>query len=88
MPQIEVEFFGIPRERAGVPSIIVNAATVQTLYHELRQQLPEFAACCLKNDVLASEYLLSINGKQFTRDPTIRLTEGDQVLILSADVGG
>ncbi len=88
MPQIQVEFFGVPRLKAGVASTQVTANTVADLFAELRGQLPEFAVACLKEDCLAQEYLLSINGIQFTRDETVTLNEGDHVLILSADVGG
>ena len=88
MPEIQVEFFGVPRFKAGVASAQVTANTVKELFAALREQLPEFADACLNEDQLAAEYLLSINGTQFTRDSTLLLNEGDHVLILSADVGG
>jgi molybdopterin converting factor small subunit len=88
VPVIQVEFFGVPRLKAGVVSTQVTADNIAELFTVLREQLPEFADACLNGDRLAAEYLLSINGIQFTRDETITLHEGDQVLILSADVGG
>ena len=88
MPVINVEFFGIPRERAGVSSINLEAKSVEELLSKLHQQLPRFAERCLSDGRLNPEYLMSINGKQFTRDETTQLSDGDSVLILSADVGG
>ena len=88
MPLIQVEFFGVPRLKAGVANTHVTANTIVELFAALRAQLPEFADACLIGDQLAAEYLLSINGTQFTRDATLQLKEGDHVLILSADVGG
>jgi len=88
MPEIQVEFFGVPRLKAGVASTQVTAGNIAELFVALSEQLPEFAVACLCGDQLAAEYLLSINGTQFTRDSTLQLSEGDHVLILSADVGG
>lgn len=88
MPRIRVEFYGIPRVRAGIAAKDVDATTVRELCQILAQQLPAFAAACLNNDQLSAETLLSINGRNFTRDPAIELHEGDVVLIFSADVGG
>ncbi len=85
---IQVEFFGIPRLKAGIASTQFIAGNVAELFAELREQLPELAEACLMGDQLAAEYLLSINGTQFTRDESLTLYEGDHVLILSADVGG
>ena len=88
MPEIQVEFFGVPRLKAGLALTQVTANTVAELFATLREQLPEFADACLHGDQLKKEYLLSINGTQFTRDESFNLNEGDHVLILSADVGG
>ena len=88
MPDIQVEFFGVPRLKAGVASTQVSADNVADLFTALREQLPEFADACLNGESLAAEFLLSINGTQFTRDESFNLNKGDHVLILSADVGG
>lgn len=88
MPKIQVEFFGVPRLKAGMAQIHVEAETIADVLRGLAIELPEFACSCLQEGALASEYLLCINGTQFTRDATLRLHPGDTVLILSADVGG
>lgn len=88
MPVIQVEFYGVPRLKAGISSIQVEADTVAELLDQLKKNVPSFADACIKDDQLASDYLLNINGKSFTRDVSTQLLAGDHVLILSADVGG
>ncbi|MBT5018821.1 MoaD/ThiS family protein [bacterium] len=88
MPVIQVEFYGVPKLKAGIASTQVEANTVAELLEQLKQVVPSFADACLKDDQLATDYLLNINGKSFTRDASTQLSAGDHVLILSADVGG
>lgn len=88
MADLTVEFLGIPRERAGCDRINVAADDVGELLHVLAGQLTEFANSCLVDGNLRSEYLICVNGKTFTRDGAHAFAEGDDVLILSADVGG
>ncbi len=85
---VRVEFFGIPRERAGVTAIDVRATTLGTVCEALRVQLPPFAAACLDGNRLRPGYLANINGRVFASDPQTPLQPGDSVLILSADAGG
>ncbi|QDT35119.1 MoaD/ThiS family protein [Thalassoglobus polymorphus] len=88
MPQIKVEFFGVPRLKAKVPFTHVEAGNVTEMLNALVREVPEFTQACVDEGQLSSECLLSINGVQFTRDVSTPLREGDEVLILSADVGG
>ena len=90
MPQVRVEFFGVPRERAACQVIDVNVTelTLSDVLAETARQLPEFARRCLIDGRLQPGLIANINGRQFTADAMTRLTDGDSVLILSADVGG
>ena len=88
MPMVTVEFFGIPRVRAGVAAVAIDAADTDGLLRWLATEYPEFGKTCLARGRLRPEYLLNINGRQFTREHDIPLHDGDTVLILSADVGG
>ncbi len=88
MPTVKVEFFGVPKLKANVPMTHVEAENVSDMLNELSRKLPEFGQACIKEGQLSTECLLSLNGVQFTRDVSIPLQEGDEVLILSADVGG
>ncbi len=90
MPLVHLEFFGVPRERAGVTTLDVEV-TKLTLGEALvaaGAQLPEFARRCLDGEQLKPGLMANRNGRSFTTDPNSPLTDGDSVLILSADVGG
>lgn len=89
--QIHVEFYGIPRARAGRQRMTVSVpelGTLRDVYLELGRQLPRFAEACLAAGQLRQGYLACIDGKQFTTDPRTKLADGTSLLILSADVGG
>lgn len=90
MPHVRLEFFGVPRERAGVASLPVETtdATLGAALRAAAERLPEFARRCLDGDRLKPGLVANINGRSFSSDPGTPLTDGDSVLILSADVGG
>jgi molybdopterin converting factor small subunit len=84
---MHVEFFGIPRQRAGISQLEVQAYTLGQLLGTLAAQIPtlgEFIAV----DRLHSAFVANLNGDRFVDDPGTRLGEDDCVLILSADAGG
>lgn len=84
---MHVEFFGLPRERAGIPAVEVRAETLGQLLEKLAAQVPplaEFVDANRLNPVLAA----NLNGDCFVSDPATPLCESDHVLILSADAGG
>lgn len=84
---MRVEFLGIPRERAGVAELELEAETLGQLLATLEGRFP-----ALKDIVeagrLRSSFAANLNGDQFVSDPLTRLTANDCVLILSADAGG
>ena len=88
MARVTVEFYGIPRERIGRAAVAVEAPTIRSLLGSLRERFPDFAASCLIDDELRPEFLLSLDGREFTRDPDRPLKDVNSVLILTADVGG
>jgi molybdopterin converting factor small subunit len=84
---MHVEFLGVPRQRAGVSELEVQANTLGQLLGTLAAQIPplgEFIAV----DRLHSSFVANLNGDQFISDPATPLVPGDCVLILSADAGG
>ncbi len=85
---VTVEYFGIPRRRAGVPTDVVEAATLGALLQRLAEMRPELAADCFDGNTLHRDCLANVNGDRFTTDPATPLADGDHVLLLSADVGG
>ncbi|WP_339911012.1 MoaD/ThiS family protein [Symmachiella dynata] len=86
---IHVELFGIPRQRAGVKELDVTADDLQSLLLAIGRELPQLLDVCLDHDGrLKSGYLANINGRAFVTAAETPLTDGDNVLILSADAGG
>lgn len=85
---IRIELFGVPRHRAGVAQIDVEAATLREALRETVRRLPQLDGTCLPDGRLCSGYLANLNGRKFVSDPETPLAAGDSVLILSSDVGG
>jgi len=89
---IVVEFFGIPRARAGVQQTQVLAgresASLGEILTEVATQFPNFGANCVNDGKLLNGYVASINGDEFIRDEDARVASGQSLLILSADAGG
>jgi molybdopterin converting factor small subunit len=84
---MRVEFFGIPRERAGIAEFELQAETLGQLLNVLAVRLPRFSEV-VQSGRLRSPFLANLNGDRFISDPATRLSESDYVLILSADAGG
>ena len=87
-PTIQVEFFGVPRERTGVASFEVTAGTIAVALRSVADEFPEFATCCMSGDQLADGLIMNLNGEVFLSGLDVPLTAGDALLVMSADVGG
>jgi molybdopterin converting factor small subunit len=84
---MHVEFLGIPRERAGVSELEIEAETLGQLVGALAQRCPALGEL-ITNDRLHPSIAANLNGDAFVSDPATPLTQVDRVLILSADAGG
>ena len=82
-----VEFFGVPRERAGVSELEVHADTLGQLLGMLAERVPSLSAI-IEDDRLHPAFVANLNGDRFVTDPATPLRTEDFVLILSADAGG
>ena len=82
-----VEFLGIPRERAGVAELEIEARSLGQLLGSIAERFPGFDGL-VSADGLHPSLAASLNGDIFVRDPATPLAASDRVLILSADVGG
>lgn len=85
---VTVEFFGIPRHRAGRAEVALPADTVSQLLQGLTQACPQLQDLRQPDGRLSPHYLLSINGEEFVTDLHQKLRPGDRLLLLSADAGG
>jgi len=84
---MHVEFFGVPRERAGVSELEVHADTLGQLLGMLAERMPSLSEI-IQRDRLHPAFVANLNGDRFVTDPGTPLRAGDSVLILSADAGG
>jgi molybdopterin converting factor small subunit len=85
--KVTVEFFGIPRLRAGRAEVEVPATTVGEALAAVERACPGLAGL-VEEGRLAPHYLLSLNGEHFGPDMGHALRPGDRLLLLSADAGG
>ena len=85
---VTVEFYGLPRQRAGRAELTVAARTIADLLEAIERACPGLAGLRRPDGQLASHYLLSIEGRQFVTDLHQEVRPGDRVLLLSADAGG
>ena len=82
-----IEFLGIPRERAGVSEIEIDAASLGQALTRVATSLPRLGDL-IDGDRLHPSIAANLNGDQFVCDPATPLAKGDRLLLLSADVGG
>lgn len=85
---VTIELFGIPRRRAGVEQLNVDAARLDEALQAAIEACPRLRECLTPDGRLRAGYLVNLNGRMFTTDVSSALQEGDRVILLSADVGG
>ena len=85
---VTVEFFGIPRQRAGRAELIVEADTVAQVLVAVQRACPGLTGLVRTDGRLAPHYLLSVDGQRFVSEPDEPLRSGERLLLLSADAGG
>jgi hypothetical protein len=83
-----VEFYGMPRHRAGRAELVVPAGAVADVLQAVRRACPGLDDLVRQDGYLAPHYLLSIDGASFVTDVRQRLQGGTRLLLLSADAGG
>ena len=80
---VKVEFYGIPRARAGVTETISQGSSVGDVLEDLARRLPQLANACIDGRNLKSGYTLNLKGDRFLTDPQTPLADGDVLLYLS-----
>ncbi len=87
-PLVWVEFYGIPRLRAGRATLEVRAGTVAEVLAATERACPGLSGLVQIDGAWSPGYLVSLNGQEFIEDPRHKVREGDRLLLLSADAGG
>jgi molybdopterin converting factor small subunit len=82
-----IEFLGIPRERAGLSEIEVDADSLGQALTRVATRLPRLRDL-IDGDRLHPSIAANLNGDLFICDPATPLAAGDRLLLLSADAGG
>ena len=85
---VHVEFFGIPRQRAGVAACDAAPGSLGQVLKELAKRYPQLAEGCLDQGRLRKGFIANLNGDRFVESLDTPLQAGDCLLILSADAGG
>jgi molybdopterin converting factor small subunit len=85
--EMQVEFLGVSRQRAGIAELAVEATTLGELLLTLSDRLPSLSDVIVGNR-LHPAFVANLNGDEFICDPDTKLNATDSVLILSADAGG
>jgi molybdopterin converting factor small subunit len=85
---VTVEFYGVPRQRAGRAELPVAAGTVAEVLHAVERECPEMKGLMTAAGCLSAQYLVSVDGEEFVTDFQRTLASGSRVLVLSADAGG
>ncbi|MCS6852369.1 MAG: MoaD/ThiS family protein [Gemmataceae bacterium] len=88
MPRIIVEFYGIPRRRAGRSELEVWAGTVGEALAAVERACPGLSGLIGPDGRLAPHYLLSADGRRFGLALSEPVRDGERLLLLSADAGG
>jgi hypothetical protein len=83
-----VEFFGMPRLRAGRSELRVAATTIAEVLGQVERSCPGLTGLVRADGRLEPHYLLSIDGQRFVTDINKKLAGGERLLLLSADAGG
>lgn len=86
--KVTVEFFGVPRLRAGRAELGVAAGTVLEVLSAVERACPGLAGLVKAGGRLNPHYLVSVSGDRFVIDTGLPVAAGERVLLLSADAGG
>lgn len=87
---MRVELLGIPRQRAGVAEVDIQAENLGQLLSTLKTRFPALAELVSTGQTGRPRPFVAVNlnGDRFVTDPGTELADTDCILILSADAGG
>jgi molybdopterin converting factor small subunit len=74
---MHVEFLGVPRQRAGISELEVQAGTLGQMLGTLAARIPSLGDL-IAVDRLHSSFVANLNGNRFVSDPDTPLDENDR----------
>ena len=66
----------------------MSSPTLADLLQELARRFPAIGETCVEGQQLSRSYVANLDGQRFVALPDCPLSDGNTVLILSADAGG
>ena len=84
---MHVELLGIPRERAGVAEVEIEAETLGQVLRALAVRFPALQELITERG-LHPAIAANLNGDLFITDPETTVSAADHVILLSSDAGG
>lgn len=91
MKNIEVEFFGIARQRINETSTkipVEGPIPLHDVLHHLSKRFPNLVPDCIEDGRLTRICTVNVNGDRFVTDADYQICPSDRILIMSADAGG
>ncbi len=82
-PMAELEFFGRARMQMGLRGMSVPIGTLCEVLGCMAPSVDLF-----DGDSIAKQYLISLDGLDFVRNPAIPVGEGERIIVLDSSVGG
>ncbi len=79
---------GMPRQYAACDTIDTDADTLDDALRTVADRFPEIQQHCFDGKTLRTGFLVGVNSRFDSVQPTMPLHDGDTVQLLSADVGG
>ncbi|MDX2037878.1 MAG: NTP transferase domain-containing protein [Isosphaeraceae bacterium] len=83
-----IELHGVPRIRAGFARLEVCAGSARGAVEQLVAAAAGRLDGLLEDGRLHRAYKLNLNGERFVDDPDALVVDGDELLLMAADVGG
>jgi molybdopterin converting factor small subunit len=85
---VTIELYGVARLRAGRDLVSVEAASLGEAFRALAVACPTLEPTVVAAGRLQPQYIVAVNGIQFTADPKTPIADGDALVLISADAGG
>ncbi len=86
--RVAIEFFGIPRARAGVAQTTAVGSNLGDVLDDLAKNFPSLADTCINGRMLRPGFIMNLGAERFVTSSETPLSEGDTVLLMSLDAGG
>ncbi len=86
--RVIVEFYGVPRFRAGRAELAVSPGSLAEVLAEVVARCPGLADLLTRDGRVSPHYLLSLDGQVFVSTLNDQIGRGNHLLLLSADAGG